>query len=119
VRDKTDFNTHMDYVHFNPIKQGSESVVAEWPYSTFHRLVEPGVYLKGWAESNGTGLVYSGQRCGAMPYSYSTLRDLSPRWNIHEMLQFEGMSQEILPRRVMCAHNLRGRRPRLLEICLA
>lgn len=48
IRDEADFNAHMDYVHFNPVKHGLVQAVAEWPYSTFHRLVEKGVYTADW-----------------------------------------------------------------------
>ena len=34
----------MDYVHINPVKHRLVARVADWPYSTFHRLVEQGVY---------------------------------------------------------------------------
>lgn len=44
IRDEDDFQAHMDYVHFNPAKQGLATRVVDWPYSTFHRLVEQDVY---------------------------------------------------------------------------
>ncbi|MBR7778987.1 REP-associated tyrosine transposase [Undibacterium rugosum] len=49
IRDEQDFVAHMDYVHINPLKHGLVERVAEWPYSTFHRLVEGGVYPHDWA----------------------------------------------------------------------
>jgi len=51
IRDEKDFAAHMDYVHVNPVKHGLVKRVAEWPYSTFHRLVEEGVYPLDWAGS--------------------------------------------------------------------
>jgi putative transposase len=39
----------MDYLHFNPVKHGLVSQVAQWPYSTFHRLAKEGIYPPGWA----------------------------------------------------------------------
>jgi len=39
----------MDYVHINPIKHGLAARVADWPYSTFHRYVDSGLYPKDWA----------------------------------------------------------------------
>ena len=53
IRDETDFAAHMDYVHFNPAKHGLVERVKDWPYSTFHRLVERGVYPPDWAGSAG------------------------------------------------------------------
>ena len=49
IRDEADFAAHMDYVHFNPVKHGWVERVADWPYSTFHRLVAQGVYPEGWS----------------------------------------------------------------------
>jgi putative transposase len=49
IRDDRDFVAHMDYVHINPLKHGLVSVVRDWPYSTFHGLVEKGVYPANWA----------------------------------------------------------------------
>ncbi len=49
IRDQADFRAHMDYVHVNPLKHGLVTRVADWPYSTFHRLVANGVYPPDWA----------------------------------------------------------------------
>jgi putative transposase len=38
----------MDYLHFNPVKHGHVTRVAEWPYSTFHNLVAKGLYPADW-----------------------------------------------------------------------
>ncbi|MFL6621231.1 MAG: REP-associated tyrosine transposase [Sulfurifustis sp.] len=51
IRDERDYAAHMDYVHINPIKHGLVKRVADWPHSTFHRLVEEGVYACDWAGS--------------------------------------------------------------------
>lgn len=37
----------MDYIHYNPVKHGCAKSVKDWPYSTFHQLVEKGVYSSG------------------------------------------------------------------------
>ena len=44
IRDDADFGTHVDYVHINPVKHGWLKRVVDWPHSTFHSLVEQGVY---------------------------------------------------------------------------
>ncbi|HEX9390936.1 MAG TPA: transposase [Usitatibacteraceae bacterium] len=49
IRDEADFRAHMDYVHINPVKHGLVKRVVDWPHSTFHRLVEQGVYPLDWA----------------------------------------------------------------------
>ena len=52
IRDERDYRAHMDYVHINPVKHGLVKCVANWPYSTFHRLVEKGIYPMNWAGGN-------------------------------------------------------------------
>jgi|GEM_PF-49656 len=49
IRDERDFERHMDYIHFNPVKHGHVTQVGQWPYSTFHRCVEAGLYPPEWA----------------------------------------------------------------------
>lgn len=49
IRDDKDYEAHIDYIHFNPVKHGLVRRVADWPYSTFHRYVEKGVVSSGWA----------------------------------------------------------------------
>ncbi len=48
IRDDADFAAHVDYVHFNPLKHGYVERVVDWPYSSFHRWVEKGVYEEDW-----------------------------------------------------------------------
>ncbi|GLR11927.1 transposase [Chitinimonas prasina] len=59
IRDETDYRSHMDYVHINPVKHGLVQSVSDWPYSTFHRLVARGVYPADWAGVPSGGLSYS------------------------------------------------------------
>ena len=51
IRDEDDFTRHVDYIHFNPVKHGYVEHVADWPYSSFHRMVRLGFYPENWAES--------------------------------------------------------------------
>jgi len=48
VRDQRDFERHMDYIHYNPVKHGVVSRVSDWPWSSFHRLVRDGAYPLDW-----------------------------------------------------------------------
>lgn len=48
IRDEKDFERHVDYVHVNPVKHGLVTQVSQWPYSSFHRYVEKGVYPENW-----------------------------------------------------------------------
>ena len=58
IRDEVDFRAHMDYVHINPLKHGLVRRVGDWPHSTFHRLVERGVYPADWAGGDADRLEY-------------------------------------------------------------
>ncbi len=48
ICDEADLRTHMDYIHYNPVKHGLVQQVCDWPYSTFHRLVVEGIYSHDW-----------------------------------------------------------------------
>ncbi|WP_275097906.1 REP-associated tyrosine transposase [Sedimenticola hydrogenitrophicus] len=52
IRDEMDYAHHTDYIHWNPVKHGWVPRVSDWPYSSFHRHVEKGVYLIDWAGSS-------------------------------------------------------------------
>ncbi len=49
IMDEMDYTAHIDYCHINPVKHGLVKKVSDWPYSTFHRYVEQGVYPIDWA----------------------------------------------------------------------
>jgi putative transposase len=48
IRNDADYARHMDYVHFNPVKHRYVTCAWDWPYSTFHGLVQAGLYLPDW-----------------------------------------------------------------------
>jgi putative transposase len=50
-----DFNLHVDYIHYNPVKHGLVNRACDWPWSTFHRFRKEGVYDVDW----GTVLSYN------------------------------------------------------------
>ena len=58
IRDGADFEAHMDYVHFNPVKHGLVKRVIDWPFSTFERLVKDGVYPPDWGGGTESVLSY-------------------------------------------------------------
>ena len=37
ITDRHDLAAHIDYVHFNAVKHGLVTEVADWPYSSWHR----------------------------------------------------------------------------------
>lgn len=48
IRDETDFERHIDYIHFNPVKHGHVARVCDWPHSSFHRYVAEGILPADW-----------------------------------------------------------------------
>ena len=40
IRDERDYERHADYIHYNPVKHGYVTKVADWPYSSFARYVK-------------------------------------------------------------------------------
>jgi putative transposase len=48
IRDERDFASHVDHIHYNPVKHGYVSAAKDWPYSSFHRYVRLGLCLLDW-----------------------------------------------------------------------
>ncbi len=48
IRGETDFERHMDYIHYNPVKHGQAACPHDWPWSSFHRWVGEGAYDANW-----------------------------------------------------------------------
>jgi putative transposase len=62
IRDEGDFERHVDYVHFNPVKHGLVGRVCDWPYSSFHRYVRRGVLPQDWGGDFAQGQASFGER---------------------------------------------------------
>jgi putative transposase len=52
IRDELDLQRHLDYLHWNPVKHGFVKSAKDWPYSTFHRFVNQGLYPPDWGGIN-------------------------------------------------------------------
>jgi len=48
IRDEVDYQAHIDYIHWNPVKHGLVRSVADWKYSSFHKFVENGLCPLNW-----------------------------------------------------------------------
>jgi putative transposase len=53
IRDQRDFDAHLDYIHFNPVKHGWVSRVADWPHSSFSSIRALGVVPTGMGGPGG------------------------------------------------------------------
>ncbi len=54
IRNERDLQTHVDCIHFNPVKHGCVKRVRDWPHLTFHRYVHSGLYSIDWAGGDTT-----------------------------------------------------------------
>jgi putative transposase len=61
IRDDCDYATHMDYIHFNPVKHGLTQDPGDWPFSGFRRCVAAEIYSADWL-GGGTEPVETGER---------------------------------------------------------
>lgn len=52
IRDENDLYTHLDYIHFNPVKHGYVNAVKDWEYSSFQKFVKKKWYEVDWGNSN-------------------------------------------------------------------
>jgi putative transposase len=48
IRDQKDYNAHVDYIHYNPVKHGLTKAPKDWKYSSFSRYVKDGFYDREW-----------------------------------------------------------------------
>jgi putative transposase len=48
IRDENDWQKHMDYIHYNPVKHGLVQSPGDWEHSSFNYWVEKGFYSRDW-----------------------------------------------------------------------
>ena len=48
IRDEEDFNRHVDYIHYNPVKHGYVRRPIDYPHSSFREYVKEGLYRPDW-----------------------------------------------------------------------
>lgn len=51
IRDERDFENHVNYIHFNPVKHGYVSRPVDWPHSSIHRYIRQGMLTPDWGAS--------------------------------------------------------------------
>jgi hypothetical protein len=49
ISDERDWQQHVDYIHYNPVKHGFVSRPIDWPYSSLHRFIRDGWFKPDWA----------------------------------------------------------------------
>jgi putative transposase len=58
IRDDVDLQSHVDYIHYNPVKHGYVSHAVDWPYSSIHAYIKSGLLPKDWAGYAGNNSQY-------------------------------------------------------------
>jgi putative transposase len=48
IRDERDYEQHVNYIHYNPVKHGYVAKAAEWEHSSIHRYINRGIIDKNW-----------------------------------------------------------------------
>jgi putative transposase len=48
ARDQEDVNRHLDYIHYNPVKHGHAPKPLDFPFSSFPKYMERGIYAPNW-----------------------------------------------------------------------
>lgn len=51
IRDEYDYENHVNYIHYNPIKHGLVSDLEDWPHSSFHYFLKNGRVDKNWGKA--------------------------------------------------------------------
>ena len=64
IRNESDFERHVDYVHFNPVRHKLMNRVSDWPYSSFHAYVRRGLLPIDWAGDVDEAMMDFGERRG-------------------------------------------------------
>jgi len=49
IRNEKDYEQHVNYIHYNPVKHNLVKRVSDWPYSTFHQYVKEGILPANWS----------------------------------------------------------------------
>jgi putative transposase len=53
IRDEKDFEAHLHYIHYNPVKHGLVEAPKQWAHSSLHRWVRAGIYPPDWCCTPG------------------------------------------------------------------
>ncbi|MGQ0698680.1 MAG: REP-associated tyrosine transposase [Panacagrimonas sp.] len=51
IRDERDWEKHVDYIHFNPVRHGLAVRPGDWAWSSFGSAVRAGWYEPSWGET--------------------------------------------------------------------
>ena len=52
ITDEQDYERHLDYIHYNPVKHGHVTSPSQWPHSSIHRYIKAGFLPANWASAD-------------------------------------------------------------------
>ena len=55
IRDDSDFERHVSYIHYNPVKHSLVTCPTDWRWSSVHRYIRQGLIPATWAVDPGEG----------------------------------------------------------------
>jgi putative transposase len=48
IRNEYDYQNHLNYIHYNPVKHGVVDRPEDYPHSSYGEYMKHGFYAKGW-----------------------------------------------------------------------
>ena len=51
IRNEQDYQHHVEYIHYNPVKHGLVKQASDWPYSSLHQYINDGIVPRNWGVS--------------------------------------------------------------------
>nr|WP_082060301.1 transposase [Legionella hackeliae] len=48
IRNEVDLTTHINYIHYNPVKHKLVNLASDWQYSSIHRYIRQGIISENW-----------------------------------------------------------------------
>ncbi|CAM3177366.1 Transposase and inactivated derivatives [Legionella steigerwaltii] len=61
ITNSKDYEHHVNYIHFNPVKHGYVVTPSDWRYSSIHRFISQGILKKDWACNDVFGQLRLGE----------------------------------------------------------
>jgi putative transposase len=58
IQGQSDFDRHVDYIHYNPVRHGLVMAARDWPHSSFTAWVAQGAYEANWGSNDLPPLPY-------------------------------------------------------------
>jgi putative transposase len=56
ITTEADFENHVDYIHYNPVKHGYAASPSDWLHSSIHYYIQNEIYPKNWGQSGVVNL---------------------------------------------------------------